>query len=269
MAWRRPTRLTNLELVLVMVVVIAVTAPSALLIRDVLTARTLPAGCIEADKTLPGCRPIGRPIAQNLLPIAAIVLAPLSALLAALITARTADDRQALALIDQREQLEKQIGAENARHSHGLALQREKHELEEIRRVLDGAVEAVMRTTDDVLAVKAAWSSSHHSHEGDTEWSGLRADASQSVSHLAGFWYRVAMRLGDEHSASVALGETVRAFRDYLDSMRLDETRELRSDSLASAEERVRTEVTRFRDAATSEVAVRRDGLEEAATTTS
>lgn len=260
--WKRPSRLTNLELVLVVVVVIAVTAPTALLLRDVLTARTLPVGCIAADKALPGCRPTGRPVAQNLLPIAAVVLAPLSALLVALITARTTDDRQARALFDQREQLDQQISAENDRHSQGLALEREKHELEEIRRVLDGAVEAVMRTTDDVLAVKAAWSSLHHSGDGNIEWTGLRADAGQSVSQLAGFWYRVAMRLGEEHSASVALGEAVVAFREYLDSMRLDETRELRLQSMASAQERARTEVTRFRHAAAREVAVRRSGLE-------
>src|SRR4051794_38578307 len=92
-------------MVLGALLLVAITAAATLIVRDWSIGSSLPPGCSEADKNLPGCRLTSPPLSQYALAFATVVITPLVAIFVAALTARTTDRRQAEQLAHERDRL--------------------------------------------------------------------------------------------------------------------------------------------------------------------
>jgi hypothetical protein len=124
--------------------------------------------------------------------------------------------RQAEALVAERERLDKQLAAENERHRETLALERETRELEELRKVVDGAAGALTGATEKVIEAFKVWSAlSPDSGPDERAAVGTRNDEARHAVVAADMsWYRVTLRLGAEHPLARTMHDIVTALTD-------------------------------------------------------
>lgn len=141
------------------VLLVVATCVVTLLFASIATQESdkLPDGCAPKDRRAPGCRPVKRrPINESTVALFAIVLAPVGAVGAAMLTSGAARRTQAAALKEESVRLTKQLKEERVRLDAQLAHERTLRDLDHLRVVVDEANHVLEECVDFLLRALSA-----------------------------------------------------------------------------------------------------------------
>jgi hypothetical protein len=127
---QREFRFSRLELISGAAVLTALVVLVTLIVSDlVASGDSLPPGCSQQDRSVPGCRPVGtQRLTQSSITLATVVLTTVGAVFVAILTARTTDRRQERALQAEEDRHKDRLQSEEDQHAASLEAERERHE---------------------------------------------------------------------------------------------------------------------------------------------
>jgi hypothetical protein len=144
------------------------------------------------------------------------IIAGVVAIFVALVTWYATDRRQSKALAAERQRFDRQLQAENERLRETLAHQQESRELEELRAVLDNATETL--TAANIKTSSAVWNWRQLPFDPTSDRkSAVVASSGEAYDALMAAmasWYRVTLRLGDEHPVALTLRKAIDAIQE-------------------------------------------------------